>query len=103
MKVVIGYPNKEEEKQIIRMNIAPTKQNVQPLITPRDIVEVRDIVAQIKGIGGEHPVFRGKGLLLDGMADDLDLAGKPRVRDGKVDLGCYQCWTDPLGILFLVR
>ena len=30
MKVVIGYPNKEEEKQIIRMNIAPTKQNVQP-------------------------------------------------------------------------
>ena len=27
-------------------------------------MEVRDIVAQIKGIGGEHPVFRGKGLLL---------------------------------------
>ena len=47
MKVVIGYPNKEEEKQIIRMNIAPTKQNVQPLITPRDIVEVRDIVNKI--------------------------------------------------------
>lgn len=47
--------------------------------------------------------LRGKGLLLDGMADDLDLAGKPRVRDGKVDLGCYQCWTDPLGVLFLVR
>lgn len=47
MKVVIGYPNKEEEKQIIRMNIAQTKQNVQPLITPRDIVEVRDIVNKI--------------------------------------------------------
>ena len=47
MKVVIGYPNKDEEKQIIRMNIAPTKQNVQPLITPRDIVEVRDIVNKI--------------------------------------------------------
>ena len=30
----------------------------------RSGVEVRDIVAQIKGIGGEHPVFRGKGLLL---------------------------------------
>ena len=29
------------------MNIAPTKQNVQPLITPRDIVEVRDIVNKI--------------------------------------------------------
>lgn len=30
----------------------------------RSGVSVRDIVAQIKGIGGEHPVFRGKGLLL---------------------------------------
>ncbi len=30
----------------------------------RSGVSVRDIVSQIKGIGGEHPVFRGKGLLL---------------------------------------
>ncbi len=30
----------------------------------RSGVAVRDIVTQIKGIGGEHPVFRGKGLLL---------------------------------------
>lgn len=30
----------------------------------RSGVSVRDVVAQIKGIGGEHPVFRGKGLLL---------------------------------------
>lgn len=30
----------------------------------RSGVAVNDIVAQIKGIGGEHPVFRGKGLLL---------------------------------------
>ncbi|MBO4312727.1 MAG: adenosylcobalamin-dependent ribonucleoside-diphosphate reductase, partial [Desulfovibrio sp.] len=30
----------------------------------RSGVPVRDVVAQIKGIGGEHPVFRGKGLLL---------------------------------------
>ncbi len=30
----------------------------------RSGVAVRDVVAQIKGIGGEHPVFRGKGLLL---------------------------------------
>lgn len=47
--------------------------------------------------------LRGKGLLLDGMADDLDLADNPRVREGKVDLGCYQCWTDSPGVLFLVR
>ena len=30
----------------------------------RSGVHVRDVVAQIKGIGGEHPIFRGKGLLL---------------------------------------
>ena len=30
----------------------------------RSGVHVRAVVAQIKGIGGEHPVFRGKGLLL---------------------------------------
>lgn len=30
----------------------------------RSGVSVRDIVGQIKGIGGEHPVFRDKGLLL---------------------------------------
>lgn len=30
----------------------------------RSGVSVQDIVNQIKGIGGEHPIFRGKGLLL---------------------------------------
>ncbi len=30
----------------------------------RSGVSVHDVVSQIKGIGGEHPVFRGKGLLL---------------------------------------
>ena len=30
----------------------------------RSGIAVRDIVAQIKGIGGEHPIFRDKGLLL---------------------------------------
>ncbi len=47
MKVVIGYPNKEEEKQIIRMNIKPQATRVQPLITPGDIMETRDIVNKI--------------------------------------------------------
>lgn len=47
MKVVIGYPNKEEEKQIIRMNITSDRPAIQPLITPRDIVETRDIVEKI--------------------------------------------------------
>jgi MoxR-like ATPase len=47
MKVVIGYPNKEEEKQIIRQNIAAEPINVQSLIKPEEIIETRKIVQQI--------------------------------------------------------
>lgn len=47
--------------------------------------------------------LRGKGLLLDWTANDLDLAGNPRVRGGSVDLGCFQCWTNPRGTVFLVK
>ncbi|MBP3737799.1 MAG: MoxR family ATPase [Muribaculaceae bacterium] len=47
MKVVIGYPSKTEEAQIIRMNIAPEQKQVQPLVTPADIVETRNIVQKI--------------------------------------------------------
>ena len=47
MKVVIGYPNKTEEASIIKMNIAPEKTNITPLVTPQDIVETREIVQKI--------------------------------------------------------
>ena len=30
----------------------------------RSGIDVRDVVGQLKGIGGEHPVFQQKGLLL---------------------------------------
>ncbi len=47
MKVVIGYPNKEEEEQIVRMNISPSRPNIQPLVSPRDIIETREVVNKI--------------------------------------------------------
>lgn len=47
IKVIIGYPNKEEEKQIIRQNIKAEKREVRPLVKPEDIIEVRKIVQQI--------------------------------------------------------
>ena len=47
MKVTIGYPNKEEEKSIIRQNINPVSTNVQALIKPEEIVEVRELVNKI--------------------------------------------------------
>jgi len=47
IKVVIGYPSKNEEADIIKMNIAPEKTNIVPMVTPRDIVETREIVQKI--------------------------------------------------------
>lgn len=46
---------------------------------------------------------RGLGLSLGWTAADTDLAGNPRIRDGKVDLGCYQCWTNPNSFIIVVR
>ena len=47
MKVVIGYPTKEEEKIIIRQNIAREKTRLQPLLKPEEIIEAQQIVEQI--------------------------------------------------------
>ena len=59
---------------------------------------------------GDHPYslkwrspLRGEGLLLDWMADGVDFAGNPRLRDGMVDIGCYQCWLDPIGMTLIFR
>lgn len=47
MKVVIGYPSKDEERQIIRMNIANEVKEIVPLVTPHEVVEAQKIVGQI--------------------------------------------------------
>lgn len=47
LKVVIGYPDKEEEKQIIRQNIYGTPEPVVPVVDPKEIIEVQKIVEKI--------------------------------------------------------
>ena len=47
LKVIIGYPTKEEEKVIIRQNISGTRREVRPLLRPQEILEVQRIVEQI--------------------------------------------------------
>jgi len=47
LKVVINYPKKEEEKLIIRQNLLKEKPLVSPVLSPKDIVEARDIVRQV--------------------------------------------------------
>ncbi len=48
LKVVIGYPNKEDEKRIIRANIAPQGMlKPNPVIKPEDIVRARKVVREV--------------------------------------------------------
>jgi MoxR-like ATPase len=48
LKVIIGYPDKEEEKRIIRANISPQgmpKSN--PILKPEDILRARKVVREV--------------------------------------------------------
>ena len=45
----------------------------------------------------------GKGNVLGFTDADFDLAGRVRVRDGRIDIGCYQCWLNPPGMAIIVK
>lgn len=47
LKVVIGYPNKEEEKAIIRQNIKGALDPVRAVVSTNDILDVQKIVEKI--------------------------------------------------------
>lgn len=47
MKVVIGYPNREEEREIIRRNITAAVNNIQAMLKPEDIIDAQKVVEQI--------------------------------------------------------
>jgi len=47
LKVVIGYPTKDDERQIIRENIAPGRRDVQALLRPEEIIDAQKVVEQI--------------------------------------------------------
>lgn len=47
LKVVIGYPSKDEEKAIIRQNISGALPPVNPVVNTDEIIEVQKIVQKI--------------------------------------------------------
>ena len=47
LKVVIGYPKKEEEQQIIRQNISGEKKQVLPILSTEDIRKARNVVNEV--------------------------------------------------------
>lgn len=47
LKVIISYPKKEEEKQIIRQNISGRKIEIKPVLKPSEIIDAREIVQKV--------------------------------------------------------
>lgn len=66
------------------------------------------VVEDAKFVPGDYQLqyrspARGRGLMLNWTEFDFDLAGNKRIRDGKVDLGCYQCWINPRGLCLILK
>jgi len=47
LKIVIGYPAKEEEKQILRQNITGSYPEINKILRPKDIIKARNIVREV--------------------------------------------------------
>lgn len=48
LKVVVTYPTKEEEREIVNLNLRPGGfSKMQPMLTPADIIDAQNVVAQI--------------------------------------------------------
>ncbi len=47
LKIVIGYPNKEEEKQIMRLNIKGSFPETSKILKPQDIMRAREVVREV--------------------------------------------------------
>ena len=47
LKVVIGYPSREEERAIIRQNMATEPVKINPVIHPEEIMKARQLVREV--------------------------------------------------------
>ncbi|HMN33084.1 MAG TPA: MoxR family ATPase [Chitinophagaceae bacterium] len=48
LKVIINYPQMEEERMIIRQNINPQAQSkINPIVSPQEILEARELVREV--------------------------------------------------------
>ncbi len=47
LKVIIGYPTKAEEKDIIRQNIMGAREDIAPVVSTADVLEIQKLVQKI--------------------------------------------------------
>ncbi len=47
LKIIITYPSREEEMKIMKQNVDSVPVNIQPVITPQDILKARSLVHEV--------------------------------------------------------
>ncbi|MCB2199871.1 MoxR family ATPase [bacterium] len=47
LKLKVGYPNREEERQILRLHGTSSSPQINPMLKPEDILKARSVVEQI--------------------------------------------------------
>lgn len=47
LKLVVGYPTKEEERQILRLNLEKEFPKIAKILQPEDIIKARDVVKEV--------------------------------------------------------
>lgn len=47
LKIVIGYPTKDDERKIIRQNLSPESIKVNRILNPEDILKARNVVKDV--------------------------------------------------------
>src|SRR5688572_24218313 len=47
LKIVIGYPNKEEERMIIRQNLSPDPVKIKQVVSTNEILKARHVVKEV--------------------------------------------------------
>jgi MoxR-like ATPase len=47
LKIKITYPQRDEEVQIMRQNVDTTKFDINPVVSPQDIIKARDLVHDV--------------------------------------------------------
>lgn len=47
LKVVVTYPSKEDERLIMRQNVNQERANIQPVVSPEEIMRARELVRMV--------------------------------------------------------
>lgn len=87
----------------------PARGSAQPIYSEVSVLNTDD--PKFVGVG-EHPFdlqrksgLRGIGSVMEWMSGATDIRGEgyPRMADGKVDIGCYQCRIVPTGMFVIIQ